>query len=120
MEGVTNTGAPAMDRNIHMDSADYGGGYNTPTSQASEYNSGSVAEGAGHTNNNEELGIPVEDLSHVNKEQIIDVEHHHQYVLHQQSKVVRWYFTPLAQCILLGFVCFLCPGMFNALTGKST
>jgi hypothetical protein len=27
------------------------------------------------------------------------------------------YYHPLTQIIMLGFVCFLCPGMFNALTG---
>lgn len=27
------------------------------------------------------------------------------------------YYHPITQLIMLGFVCFLCPGMFNALTG---
>lgn len=27
------------------------------------------------------------------------------------------YYHPITQLIVFGFVCFLCPGMFNALTG---
>jgi hypothetical protein len=27
------------------------------------------------------------------------------------------YYHPITQIVMLGFVCFLCPGMFNALTG---
>lgn len=27
------------------------------------------------------------------------------------------YYHPITQLVMLGFVCFLCPGMFNALTG---
>ena len=29
----------------------------------------------------------------------------------------RTYYHPVVQVALLGFVCFMCPGMFNALTG---
>ena len=29
----------------------------------------------------------------------------------------RGYHHPVVQLALLGFVCFMCPGMFNALTG---
>ncbi|KAK9898637.1 MFS general substrate transporter [Cystobasidium minutum MCA 4210] len=29
----------------------------------------------------------------------------------------RWYKRPIAQIILVSFVCFMCPGMFNALNG---
>lgn len=29
----------------------------------------------------------------------------------------RIYYHPILQVALLGFVCFMCPGMFNALTG---
>lgn len=29
----------------------------------------------------------------------------------------RFYFHPTIQVVLLGFVCFMCPGMFNALSG---
>lgn len=29
----------------------------------------------------------------------------------------RIYYHPVLQVALLGFVCFMCPGMFNALTG---
>lgn len=29
----------------------------------------------------------------------------------------RIYYHPVFQVVLLGFVCFMCPGMFNALTG---
>lgn len=29
----------------------------------------------------------------------------------------RVYYHPVHQVALLGFVCFMCPGMFNALTG---
>jgi hypothetical protein len=28
-----------------------------------------------------------------------------------------WYASPKIQLLLVAFVCFLCPGMFNALTG---
>jgi hypothetical protein len=28
-----------------------------------------------------------------------------------------WYHHPITQLSMLGFVCFMCPGMFNALTG---
>ncbi|KAJ1942045.1 hypothetical protein GGF37_003286, partial [Kickxella alabastrina] len=27
------------------------------------------------------------------------------------------YYSPMTQIVLVGFVCFLCPGMFNALNG---
>lgn len=28
-----------------------------------------------------------------------------------------WYASPAAQLVIVAFVCFLCPGMFNALSG---
>lgn len=28
-----------------------------------------------------------------------------------------WYASPRGQLIMVGFVCFMCPGMFNALSG---
>jgi hypothetical protein len=31
--------------------------------------------------------------------------------------VIPWYASPRAQLLLVSFVCFLCPGMFNALGG---
>ena len=31
--------------------------------------------------------------------------------------VVPWYASPMFQLIMVSFVCFTCPGMFNALTG---
>ncbi|QKX60790.1 uncharacterized protein TRUGW13939_07936 [Talaromyces rugulosus] len=33
------------------------------------------------------------------------------------SKIHGWYVTPLFQLIWVGAICFLCPGMYNALTG---
>ncbi|KAJ5415193.1 Major facilitator superfamily domain general substrate transporter [Penicillium sp. CMV-2018d] len=33
------------------------------------------------------------------------------------SKISGWYTTPLFQLILVALICFLCPGMFNALSG---
>lgn len=33
------------------------------------------------------------------------------------SVVVPWYASPMFQLIMVSFVCFTCPGMFNALTG---
>ena len=31
--------------------------------------------------------------------------------------VVPWYASPMFQLLMVSFVCFTCPGMFNALTG---
>jgi hypothetical protein len=31
--------------------------------------------------------------------------------------VIPWYASPRFQLIMVSFVCFTCPGMFNALTG---
>ena len=28
-----------------------------------------------------------------------------------------WYASPVSQLVIVAFVCFLCPGMFNALSG---
>lgn len=33
------------------------------------------------------------------------------------SKIRSWYITPMFQLIWVAAICFLCPGMFNALTG---
>jgi hypothetical protein len=33
------------------------------------------------------------------------------------SLVIPWYASPKIQLIMVSFVCFLCPGMFNALGG---
>lgn len=33
------------------------------------------------------------------------------------SKIRGWYITPMFQLIWVAAICFLCPGMFNALTG---
>src|SRR5215471_9367950 len=30
---------------------------------------------------------------------------------------LRLYYSPLMQVVMLGFVCFMCPGLFNALNG---
>lgn len=30
---------------------------------------------------------------------------------------VPWYASPVSQLVIVAFVCFLCPGMFNALSG---
>lgn len=30
---------------------------------------------------------------------------------------LHWYASPVSQLVIVAFVCFLCPGMFNALTG---
>jgi len=35
----------------------------------------------------------------------------------QRSGLAWLYYHPITQVIMLGFVCFLCPGMYNALTG---
>ncbi|KAJ6189985.1 hypothetical protein N7519_000006 [Penicillium mononematosum] len=32
-------------------------------------------------------------------------------------KVCSWYASPLFQLVLVALICFLCPGMFNALSG---
>ena len=38
--------------------------------------------------------------------------------VYEQPKGLRGvYYHPITQIVMLGFVCFLCPGMFNALTG---
>lgn len=31
--------------------------------------------------------------------------------------VIPWYASPMFQLLMVSFVCFTCPGMFNALTG---
>lgn len=33
------------------------------------------------------------------------------------SLVIPWYASPTIQLLMVSFVCFLCPGMFNALGG---
>lgn len=33
------------------------------------------------------------------------------------SKFCGWYASPLFQLVLVALICFLCPGMFNALSG---
>lgn len=33
------------------------------------------------------------------------------------SKIRGWYASPLFQLVLVALICFLCPGMFNALSG---
>lgn len=33
------------------------------------------------------------------------------------SKFLGWYASPLFQLVLVALICFLCPGMFNALSG---
>ncbi|GLB36693.1 putative MFS general substrate transporter [Lyophyllum shimeji] len=40
-----------------------------------------------------------------------------QFIFPQPMGLKRLYFHPLTQTILLGFVCFMCPGLFNALNG---
>lgn len=41
--------------------------------------------------------------------------------MYRQYKIgpvtTSWYASPVAQLIIVAFVCFLCPGMFNALSG---
>lgn len=36
---------------------------------------------------------------------------------YKEWPVVGWYASPKFQLLLVAFVCFLCPGMFNALGG---
>lgn len=36
---------------------------------------------------------------------------------YKKFPVVGWYASPKFQLLLVAFVCFLCPGMFNALGG---
>jgi hypothetical protein len=40
---------------------------------------------------------------------------------HHKPQIGKWtlpcYASPFAQLIIVSFVCFLCPGMFNALSG---
>lgn len=38
-------------------------------------------------------------------------------VLERPKGLRGLYYHPLFQICMLGFVCFMCPGMFNALTG---
>jgi hypothetical protein len=41
--------------------------------------------------------------------------------MHRERKIgnfsLSWYASPRTQLIMVSFVCFLCPGMFNALGG---
>lgn len=41
--------------------------------------------------------------------------------MYKQVRVGKWFFpwyaSPVAQLVIVAFVCFLCPGMFNALSG---
>jgi hypothetical protein len=37
--------------------------------------------------------------------------------LHLQTGIRGIYYHPLTQVVMLGFVCFMCPGSFNALNG---
>lgn len=40
---------------------------------------------------------------------------------HRQRRIfglnIPWYASPKVQLLMVAFVCFLCPGMFNALSG---
>ncbi|KAG6829301.1 hypothetical protein H0H87_011967 [Tephrocybe sp. NHM501043] len=38
-------------------------------------------------------------------------------ILPQHTGIKGFWYHPLNQAILLGFVCFMCPGLFNALNG---
>jgi hypothetical protein len=41
--------------------------------------------------------------------------------MYRQRKIgslrIPWYASPKSQLLMVSFVCFLCPGMFNALSG---
>ena len=38
--------------------------------------------------------------------------------IHQRPTGLRgFYYNPVTQVVLLGFVCFMCPGLFNSLNG---
>ena len=47
-----------------------------------------------------------------------DGAHHPELqVFERPSGLKGWYYNPPTQVVMLGFVCFMCPGLFNALQG---
>ena len=46
-------------------------------------------------------------------------QHHHPelQVLQRPTGLKGFYYNPTTQVVMLGFVCFMCPGLFNSLQG---
>lgn len=67
-----------------------------------------------------EKSLPPAGVAHTNSSTASydDSQHHPELEIHARPTGIRgWYYNTTTQVVLLGFVCFMCPGLFNSLNG---